>query len=43
MIKDLEAAQELAATLGVALPLVELTLRTDRAVVGVANLNGEKI
>jgi 3-hydroxyisobutyrate dehydrogenase len=42
MIKDLEAAQELAATLGVALPLVELTLRTDRAVVGVANVNGEK-
>jgi 3-hydroxyisobutyrate dehydrogenase len=43
MIKDLGAAQELAATLGVALPLVELTLRTDRSVVGIANVNGEKI
>jgi 3-hydroxyisobutyrate dehydrogenase len=43
MIKDLEAAQELGATLGVELPLVELTLRTDRSVVGIANVNGEKI
>lgn len=42
MIKDLDAAQELAATLGVSLPLVELTLRTDRSVVGVANVEGEK-
>src|ERR1700761_196823 len=42
MIKDLDAAQELAATLGVKLPLVELTLRTDRSVVGIANVNGEK-
>jgi 3-hydroxyisobutyrate dehydrogenase len=42
MIKDLEAARELGATLGVALPLVDLTLRTDRSVVGIANVNGEK-
>jgi 3-hydroxyisobutyrate dehydrogenase len=42
MLKDLEAAQEFGATLGVALPLVELTLRSDRAVVGMANVNGEK-
>jgi 3-hydroxyisobutyrate dehydrogenase len=42
MIKDLEAAQELASTLGVTLPLVDLTLRTDRAVVGIASVNGEK-
>jgi 3-hydroxyisobutyrate dehydrogenase len=42
MIKDLEAAQELGSTLEVALPLVELTLRTHRSVVGTANVNGEK-
>lgn len=42
MIKDLEAAQELASTLGIALPLVALTLRTDRAVVGLSQVNGEK-
>lgn len=42
MIKDLEAAQELASSLGIALPLVALTLRTDRAVVGLTQVNGEK-
>ena len=42
MIKDLEAAQELGSTLEGALPLVELTLRTHRSVVGTANVNGEK-
>jgi 3-hydroxyisobutyrate dehydrogenase len=42
MIKDLEAAASLGASLGVSLPLVELTLRTDRAVVGLEHVNGEK-
>jgi 3-hydroxyisobutyrate dehydrogenase len=42
LIKDLEAARELAATLGVALPLVELTLRTNTTVVGMTDVNGEK-
>jgi len=42
MIKDLEAAQELASTLGIVLPLVALTLSTDRAVVGLAHVNGEQ-
>jgi 3-hydroxyisobutyrate dehydrogenase len=42
MIKDLQAAASLGASLGVSLPLVELTLRTDRAVVGLEHVNGEK-
>jgi 3-hydroxyisobutyrate dehydrogenase len=42
MIKDLQAAASLGASLGVSLPLVELTLRTDRAVVGLEHINGEK-
>jgi 3-hydroxyisobutyrate dehydrogenase len=42
LVKDLEAAQELGATLGIALPLVELTLRTDRSVVGLSNVTGEQ-
>jgi 3-hydroxyisobutyrate dehydrogenase len=42
LVKDLEAAQELASTLGISVPLVELTLRTDRAVVGLSDVRGEK-
>jgi 3-hydroxyisobutyrate dehydrogenase len=41
MVKDLEAAQDLAAALGIGLPLVDLTLRTNRTVVGLADVNGE--
>jgi 3-hydroxyisobutyrate dehydrogenase len=41
MVKDLQAAASLGASLGVSLPLVELTLRTDRAVVGLEHINGE--
>jgi 3-hydroxyisobutyrate dehydrogenase len=42
MIKDLEAARDLGQTYGVKLPLVELALETDQAVVGMANVMGEK-
>lgn len=42
MVKDLEAAIDLGRGYGVALPLVELTRRTDRAVVGLENVMGEK-
>lgn len=42
MIKDLDAAIDLAAGFGVTLPLIELTRRTDQAVVGMADILGEK-
>jgi 3-hydroxyisobutyrate dehydrogenase len=42
LVKDLEAARELASTLGISLPLVELTLRTDKAVVGLSDVHGVK-
>lgn len=42
MIKDLDAAIDLARSYGITLPLVELTRRTDQAVVGMADVMGEK-
>lgn len=42
MIKDLEAALDLAKSFGVKLPLTELTINTDQAVVGMADVMGEK-
>lgn len=42
MIKDLDAAIDLADGFGVTLPLIELTKKTDRAVVGLADAMGEK-
>jgi 3-hydroxyisobutyrate dehydrogenase len=42
MIKDLDAAIDLAKSFGVQLPLIELTKRTDQAVVGMADVMGEK-
>lgn len=42
MIKDLEAARDLGLTYGVQLPLVELAIGTDMAVVGLADVMGEK-
>lgn len=42
MIKDLDAAIDLARSYGITLPLVELTRRTDQAVVGLADVMGEK-
>ncbi|XHS00744.1 hypothetical protein ACFB49_23440 [Sphingomonas sp. DBB INV C78] len=42
MIKDLDAAIDLAASYGIQLPLIELTKRTDQAVVGMADVMGEK-
>lgn len=42
MIKDLDAAIDLARSYGIALPLIELTRRTDQAVVGLADVMGEK-
>lgn len=41
MVKDLDAALDLARGYGVHLPLVELTLATDQAVVGMAHATGE--
>ncbi len=43
MVKDLDAAIDLATSFGVTLPLVELTKRTDMAVVGLADVMGEKM
>ncbi|MCC4233211.1 MULTISPECIES: NAD(P)-dependent oxidoreductase [Sphingobium] len=42
MVKDLDAAIDLARSYGIALPLVELTRRTDQTVVGLENVMGEK-
>lgn len=42
MIKDLDAAIDLAGSFGIELPLIELTKRTDQAVVGMADVMGEK-
>jgi 3-hydroxyisobutyrate dehydrogenase len=42
MVKDLDAALDLASSYGITLPLVELTRRTDQAVVGLADVMGEK-
>ena len=42
MIKDLEAALDLGRTYGVKLPLAELAIATDQAVVGMENVMGEK-
>ena len=42
MIKDLDAAIDLARSYGITLPLIELTRRTDQAVVGMADVMGEK-
>ncbi|WP_404477019.1 NAD(P)-dependent oxidoreductase [Novosphingobium sp. BL-52-GroH] len=42
MVKDLDAAINLARSFGIGLPLVELTRRTDQAVVGLADVMGEK-
>lgn len=42
MIKDLDAAVDLARNYGITLPLVELTRRSDQAVVGLADVMGEK-
>lgn len=42
MVKDLDAALDLARSFGIELPLVELTKRTDQAVVGMADVMGEK-
>ena len=42
MIKDLDAAIDLARSYGITLPLVELARRTDQAVVGLADVMGEK-
>ena len=42
MVKDLDAALDLAASFGVRLPLIELTKATDQAVVGMADVMGEK-
>ena len=42
MIKDLEAALDLGRTYGVKLPLAELAIATDQAVVGMKNVMGEK-
>jgi 3-hydroxyisobutyrate dehydrogenase-like beta-hydroxyacid dehydrogenase len=42
MVKDLEAARDLGRGFGIQLPLVELALNTDMAVVGLAHTMGEK-
>jgi 3-hydroxyisobutyrate dehydrogenase-like beta-hydroxyacid dehydrogenase len=42
MIKDLEAARDLGKTFGIQLPLVELAISTDMAVVGLVDVMGEK-
>lgn len=42
MIKDLEAARDLGKTFGIQLPLVELAINTDMAVVGLTDVMGEK-
>ena len=42
MIKDLEAALDLGRTYGIKLPLAELAIATDQAVVGMDNVMGEK-
>ncbi|MES2172331.1 MAG: NAD-binding protein [Pseudomonadota bacterium] len=42
MIKDLDAAIDLARSYGITLPLVELARRSDQAVVGLADVMGEK-
>jgi 3-hydroxyisobutyrate dehydrogenase-like beta-hydroxyacid dehydrogenase len=42
MIKDLEAARDLGKTFGIQLPLVELAISTDMAVVGLTDVMGEK-
>ena len=42
MIKDLDAALDAAAGFGFELPLIELTKATDMAVVGLADVMGEK-
>lgn len=42
MVKDLDAAIDLARSYGIVLPLVELARRTDQAVVGLADVMGEK-
>lgn len=42
MIKDLEAARDLGNTFGIQLPLVELAINTDMAVVGLTDVMGEK-
>lgn len=42
MVKDLEAALDLGRSFGVDLPMVKLTLATDRTVVGLEQVMGEK-
>ncbi|WP_443478733.1 NAD(P)-dependent oxidoreductase [Novosphingobium aerophilum] len=42
MVKDLDAAIDLAQSYGISLPLIELTRRTDLAVVGLEAVLGEK-
>lgn len=42
MIKDLEAALDLGRTFGIRLPLAELAIATDQAVVGMHDVMGEK-
>lgn len=42
MIKDLDAAIDLAASYGIKVPLIELTKQSDMAVVGLADVMGEK-
>lgn len=42
MVKDLDAAIDLARSYGITVPLVELTRNTDQAVVGMADVMGEK-
>lgn len=42
MVKDLDAAIEAAAEFGIKVPLIELTKATDYAVVGLADVMGEK-
>ncbi|TVV77113.1 NAD(P)-dependent oxidoreductase [Sphingomonas solaris] len=42
MVKDLDAALDIAGTFGIQLPLVTMTIATDRAVVGLADVMGEK-
>ncbi len=42
MVKDLEAALDLGRTFGIRLPLAELAIATDQAVVGMNDVMGEK-
>lgn len=42
MVKDLDAALDVASDFGIRLPLVTLTKATDQTVVGMANVMGEK-